>query len=326
MAASAKPREGDGTMKRSFFTIALAALLGALSGADRAAADVDCAVELRHVSSGQCNRSDRIDKTSSTCLDAWWDNTYNAREIGYRVKIVNRCGALGNILAHIDRIAARDDVACTASVPWDYYSDAKTRKITCCFESESDLCWREQIEANSDGRIKKIRRDGSTWSWTYIDVSSHRLRYEFCRENPDDVYCKADPSGDANTEPPHPAAECDGALCTVQDCRDHYAGSPAYDTCASISIEYPEWTGSANAHRAEKDNDDNWFLEDNTCRIRNLDDCSGIGISGINMWDGTEENDFVAFRDIGVHDLDDMRVCRIGPYWRGVAGGCPAEE
>ena len=90
--------------------------------------------------------------------------------------------------------------------------------ISCCWD-ESDLCYIREVVAEGGQIIKHT----SGTSYTLEDVSTHRSRYDLCRENSELIYCQVDPEGDAFTEP-LPAI-------SLQDCHDRFARSPASRSC-----------------------------------------------------------------------------------------------
>ena len=104
--------------------------------------------------------------------------------------------------------------------------------------NESDLCHRQQVEAK-DGIIRVYTGSGTTTR--DVDVSTHAKRYEFCQDNRNNVYCEANPEGDAFTRP---GCEGDPSACTVDDCEDAYEESDLYDTC-SDNLHYRIHVGSS---------------------------------------------------------------------------------
>ena len=93
--------------------------------------------------------------------------------------------------------------------------------------NKSDLCYKQQVVPINGGIIQAYTDSGiRTRS---VDVSTHTKRYEFCRDNEDNIYCEVNPEGDAFTLP---NCEDDPSACTVDDCEDEYAKSEVYDYCS----------------------------------------------------------------------------------------------
>ena len=328
-------------MRNSLAAIALAASIATACAVDRAAADVDCTVGSTMASG--CSGNTRISPSAATCLTATWDRSYNASAAGYNYSITNECSDYGNIMVHKDFKDQLDWMVCEDGES-SATSVAKIRGIACCFEGEQDLCWERQVKADSEGRIKRVQwSDANNIGFTLVTVATHQQRYDFCRENPNDVYCKVDPSGDANTAPPPPSTECDGEPCTVQHCRDDFEGSTAAtgsNSCTTLGLDYPPlpygYTASAPP------DDDEWPLEDNSCSVSyvncatNTSDGEGTGSrADVNAWNdptsGTETAASYGI-DVNIHDMDDLRYCdwkyctdsgALGRRWGIVEGGCP---
>ena len=172
----------------------------------------------------------RIAHGQADCLEASWDNPGGGT---YSVK--NLCSDYGTLRARVT-------IEQRANAPSDYRSSSATivldnstaytfqmkhadiTNIYCC-QGESDICHRSQVEADSDGNITSLSVSGSTVTETEVDVSTYPLRYEFCSENPDDIYCEVDPEGDANQ------TNCGDHVCGIGDCTWHWERSPADDYC-----------------------------------------------------------------------------------------------
>ena len=185
-----------------------------------------------------CGETIRHDHTYATCLTASWDNS-----AGPSYAIQNNCSSYGNVDVRIT--TSGDNIR-------DYIwilTDGNTHTYTltsgsitgayCCFD-QSDLCHKNQVEADSRGRIRQIYYEGSESGFNLIDVSTHQLRYDFCQANSDDIYCTVDPSGDANTDPnaecnedTDPPCNCDDHYCKVEDCTSAYENSQASDSCTN---------------------------------------------------------------------------------------------
>ncbi len=250
-------------MKRSFLILAIAALAAAGLGPDRAAGDNDVLGAL------DCPSEFRISKDDATCMNAWWRVTQPAStgiEARSTYGAESFCASYGTVKAYVDKVD-HDDLHFALTNPGTVNSinmPGEVRAITCCL-SQSDLCYKSQVEADADGFIARIEIDGGTATTTAVDVSTHRRRYKFCQANPADVYCAANPSGDALTEPPGPADGCGGRACVLQDCFDKFEYSPAAtgeSACSSLAYTPPI--------EPEGDHDDDtstWPLTDNTCWI-----------------------------------------------------------
>ena len=325
-------------MRKYLLSIALAASMATAFAVDRAAADVDCTnVGYWDVASG-CSGKYRIRDTDATCLTASWSSTYDA-EIGFAFQAKNECSDLGNIVAHMDRKDTQDWMACL-SYPTSLSSTFEIRRITCCFEDEEDLCWRSQVEANSQGQIRQVKWSGDTISGTLVTLATHQQRYDFCQKNPDDVYCKVDPSGDAKTAPPPPSTECDGEPCTIQHCRDEFDDSPAAtgsNSCTSPTLEYPPLPYGFTA--SSPPDDDAWPLEDNTCTVQfancatNTSAGEGAGYrADVNAWNDPAAGTYDIAANI--HSVSDLRYCdwkyctvdgALSRRWGIVLGACPED-
>ena len=273
----------------------------------------------------------RVPHGDSDCLHGWWNNNpppsagffIGTGQGSYTYGVQSFCSQYGTVTAKVDQIDDRDFVHelnhgdKVRSQDW-----GDIRDISCCLDT-SDLCFKKQVEKNSSNRITSVTISGSTITGTSVDVGSHTARYEFCADNPNDIYCRNDPEGDAFDDPY--TGECDGRACSIQDCLDNYNDNPAADICTSIYLNCPPWT------RGDHDMADlsNWVLENNNCVVSGLgtrdNDCTidGVSYHGFNMWDGTDEDAFVSTVDVNVHDMTDMRVCQPGSYYRGHAGACP---
>ena len=184
-----------------------------------------------------CSDAMRISASDATCLRAEWDNSGSSSTF----EAESYCSAYGTIKAHVD-IKNHGDYHFILDSAGNFFSGGgvyDVRKITCCLD-KSDLCYKSQVEARSDGRIRSIAIDGSTITGTFVDVSTHQKRYDFCSENEDDIYCEVDPQGDANTDPnaecnedTDPPCNCGDHYCKVADCTSAYENSQAYDSCTN---------------------------------------------------------------------------------------------
>ena len=193
---------------------------------------------------GACNGAMRITRDDATCLSGGWSNSWSTPPGGYKHWVESHCADYGTVVAHHDTIAGQDRHWTLTDSGKETYEGAssKTRDITCCLD-DSDLCYRNQVEANDRDRITVISEVNGAYNAGWQDVSTHQLRYDFCQANTNNIYCTNDPSGDANRVPG--TAECgtDSTLdcncgdhfCTVDDCNSAWDGSPAVDTCADAS-------------------------------------------------------------------------------------------
>ncbi len=195
-----------------------------------------------NVASG-CTESQRISDSDATCMSASYSNSWSISGGGYHYSVETECGDYGTVVVHANRVDHVDYMAnFTADNPESSgHASTKFRAFTCCLD-QSDLCYKNQVEARSDGNIRSITINGSTITGTFVDVSSHQKRYDFCSENEDDIYCEVDPQGDANTDPnaecnedTDPPCNCGDHYCKVADCNSHWDQSPAADTCADAS-------------------------------------------------------------------------------------------
>ena len=184
------------------------------------------------------------------------------------------------------------------------FCDVET--LTCCY-SASDLCFKSQVEADDTGKIWQVTISGSVVSATSHYVATHQQRYDFCVAYPNDIYCDVNPSGDALTEPTG-TRECGGVQCTVQDCRDNFADSPATGSpgsCTDLSIVTPEWN---NPGESRPETAGEYPLNDNNCRVSHAT-CTNS--------DGEEDDNVVMHKDDGrggsddvnIHDMDDILYC-----------------
>lgn len=192
---------------------------------------------------GACTGINRIDKTSSSCLEAGWDNEpqYHAGTV-YWAK--NLCNNLGKLVVHIDLYNLGDrhfhlhkyySGKITRSHSW-----TDTRNIYCCLD-KSDLCWKRQVQARN-GTIWHIDTSRGHTNPDYIDVTTHQKRYNFCKDNSDYIYCRVDPKGDANKKPKGPACADDNSC----NCGDHYC--TAEDCDAEWDLSAPGQTDITGNH------------------------------------------------------------------------------
>ena len=184
---------------------------------------------------GACESNHRLSHSEVDCLHAWWDNTPSASTGvpgGSTVAAISNCSIYGTVVAKID-IRHRSD--------WTWHlENSSTRRgklafndirgVSCCRDI-SDLCLRRQVEANPDGRI--VVYNTSSASYDAVDVSTRIKRYEFCQDNPDNIYCVVDPKGDAYWEP-----NCGDHDCTMGDCSWQWNKSDAAETCTKEDMGF----------------------------------------------------------------------------------------
>ena len=195
----------------------------------------------RYVNSAlACSEAMRIPTHEATCLHSSWDNSpasgassFAAASVCYWDNAV--------VKAHVDLKNCTDGHFVLDSAEYEYGSSSicDVRKITCCLTA-SDLCYTNQILPDSRGRIRSITIDGPVVTGTFVDVSTHQKRYNFCSENADDIYCEVDPHGDVNTDPnaecnedTDPPCNCGDHYCKVEDCTSAYENSQASDSCTN---------------------------------------------------------------------------------------------
>ena len=188
-----------------------------------------------------CEQAYRIPTSEATCLSASFNNSYNASNMGYYYSVSTQCGDYGTVVVRADRISSGDTMAnLTAESSEDSgYANAKHRPFTCCLD-QSDLCYKNQVEADSRGRITVVENSNGTVTAGWATVSTHQQRYDFCQDNPNNIYCTNDPSGDANTDPnaecnedTDPPCNCGDHYCKVEDCTSAYEESQASDSCTN---------------------------------------------------------------------------------------------
>ena len=107
------------------------------------------------------------------------------------------------------------------------YEASNIRSIDCCINHGDQLCYKWQVEKNGANKIRHVTVTGSGYSSRMVNVSTHKQRYNFCKSNPDYIYCEINPEGDAFT-PPY---NCGDQLLYGGDCTWHWNRSTADDTC-----------------------------------------------------------------------------------------------
>ena len=238
-------------MNRTIFGAMVVVLSACMLGMNGAWADGGPVENVEHQEAG-CNSTNRLTHSESTCLTATWRNTRiidrtTGETIPGRVMpsytvtdsstwdLTNDCALHGSIVANIDMRWSlttdrhahlrKSDASSTLS---GASTNDRVKDISCCTDL-SDLCLKQEVEADTDGIIK--RRTSGT---AYVDVSvaTHEDRYAFCQEYPNSIYCRVDPSGDAFTEPPPPLPDP-----SLQTCYDNWTASQASSHCTDFQAE-----------------------------------------------------------------------------------------
>ena len=260
-----------------------------------------------------CSDAMRISANNATCIDVWHDNSPPASSRageGSTYGAQSSCSDYGTVKVHIDLIDYQNQyfILTDSEAINGNNSYADIQKLTCCL-SASDLCYENQVEARSDGTIRSIAIDGETVTESFVDVSTHQLRFDFCRENPNEIYCTVDPSGDAHTVPPQPSAECDGEPCTVQDCLDNFDDSPAAgspSSCTDLVVHTPQWNNPGTAPPSDISD---YPLNDNNCGIRSATCTDSDGDDTETSFDSGNRS---ADPNVNIHDMVDIRYCESG--------------
>ena len=243
-SAPALPAKGSGAMKMRFIVALLAAILTVPVVVHDARAHGDAVYdgdEFKYYEGGACSRWARVTTASATCLSSDFSNGGFTQSGWAR----NECAGYGTVVAHHDLRATTDN-------HWHLDDNSKqrfgpgwyhTRSIKCCM-NKSDLCYKDQVEKvtdadinNGNASIRFLRVIGEAQAVSYVDVSTHENRYEFCQENPNYIYCTENPEGDALTSPlevAQAAAEAAGEpTCSADsscNCGDHYCTAADCDS------------------------------------------------------------------------------------------------
>lgn len=179
-----------------------------------------------------CGSSYRMSHSDSDCMHAWWDNSPSWSCWGTKGGAESFCSHYGTVVVKVD-IQGGEDLTPHRSTAgkWRYTRCLNdTNAISCCID-KSDLCVKNQVEADDDGKIKYFLSGNSTLQTASVDTRIER--YNFCQDNPDTVYCDVNPRGDA-----HWAPNCNDHDCTVSDCNWHWNQSDASETCTIVSMTY----------------------------------------------------------------------------------------
>ena len=172
----------------------------------------------------ECGSSYRMSHGDSDCMHAWWDNSPSSNCWGTKGGAQSFCSNYGTVVVKVDLVSHGDlTVHRNNSEKWRYtncFTD--TNAISCCID-KSDLCVKNQVEADANDKIKYFVSGNS--SLQTASVGTRIERYEFCRDNPDTVYCDVNPEGDALWAP-----NCGDHDCTVADCNWHWNQSDAHES------------------------------------------------------------------------------------------------
>lgn len=211
-----------------------------------------------HEDGAGCDGTNRLDKAQATCVSADWDN----EGAGYSVTVQNRCASYGVVTVGVDVSGGTDVHMHIASANTGTYSSIAStknvRSVHCCW-NRSDLCFKSQVEKDANNEITQVTKDGASYTTTYVSVSTHQKRYDFCQANSDDIYCEVDPEGDANTAPADlscvqtATCNCGDHHCTADDCDSEWSDN----RFASDTVEYcknvddPNWTAVTHEHSGD---------------------------------------------------------------------------
>ncbi len=229
-------------MKFRTCAIALAALFATALAADRGLADTDCTPEMYPIEG--CTSNQQISVSDATCVSVSRKEEVRGAFTFNKVAVENACSTHGNIVARVNVTTVTGTSGgakmCVSATRQSMETTSPISGIYCCFEGEGDLCWKDQVVANADGNIKR-RSVSSPSTSTEHAVGTHRQRYDFCQEHPDDVYCDVNPSGDAKLDPDggacgtgnQLACNCGDHFCTVADCDWHFEQGGTKDECAN---------------------------------------------------------------------------------------------
>ena len=198
-----------------------------------------------------CAGTKRISDADSTCMTATGGKSWDVVAMTRYYTVQSHCSDYGEVKIHVNRESAQDWLwTMKNGDKVDGSSVAKIKKFTCCIDKGDNLCFKDQVEAASNGTITHVyQNDQGHWIVGGADVATHQARYDFCQANPDYVYCDVDPQGDAKTDPATvtPTGECDGEPCTVQDCIDEFNTSPAATGSNACTVSATDFNFTAPA-------------------------------------------------------------------------------
>ena len=281
-------------LKARFIVVALAGLLVSALLAGQASAYEFWAVD------SACGHGHRISAGSAdwdaNCLSAGWDNTppFSSGVAGGSTHWVrSNCSQYGVVYVSVDAIDYLDSkIKLTDSAKFeDKHWTNNVRDIACCINHGDNLCFKRQIEGDW---IKHVTVSGGSWSDTWVDVRTQKKRYNFCQDNPDDIYCKVDPQGDAHVTPP--PLNCGDHYCTAGDCEWRWERSSASETC--MGRLWPGWNMTISAEEGESQ----------TCTVTTECNTGAIKWYDENQSGGEWIYDDATF-SAEVLDMDDLHNC-----------------
>ena len=179
-----------------------------------------------------CGSGHRISHQNASCLSAGWDNSpgfWSGVAGGSTYWVQSKCSTYGLVYASVDSPGALDDKwkLSNGNKEDSVFLTSNVASIDCCINHGDQLCYKWQVEKNGANKIRHVTVTGSGYSSRMVNVSTHKQRYNFCKSNPDYIYCEINPEGDAFTSP----YNCGDHYCTVGDCTWHWNRSTADDTC-----------------------------------------------------------------------------------------------
>ena len=263
-----------------------------------------------------CEKVWRISDTDATCFTSSFSNRYTS---GY-YEISGSCTNYGEMKIKIDITAATDEVMTISATNTAQTGNTfgRIRNIKCCLDT-SDLCYKDQVEKDSNNRITSITISGSTVTATNVDVGTHEKRYDFCADNADDIYCENDPEGDAFTDPY--SGDCGGLRCRREHCKSYFPDSPAAtgtSACTDFRLYSILWS----------DNDET-PLVDNECPT-SLATCTDSGGTSFEAIVQDSDGETGSSGRINVHNMDELNYCEWTAQYniskkRIVDGDCPED-
>ncbi len=289
---------GTSAMKTGLIAAVLAVFLAVGIGSDRANAhENEGLFQQLTGDGGGCDSNFRVTTASATCMTSGW--SHMGIPPYWSIWAKNGCSDYGDIEAHVDVPNEADEhIHADESEKAYAYSTNEPRSVKCCV-NKSDLCYRDQVEkvtsGDNEGKIRFLRiSESNTRLVSYEDVSTHQARYDFCQTNPNYVYCKVNPDGDAlypPATPPsemtlselrsrpcggegQPACSCGDHICDRFDCEWNFNQSSASDTCYSTTsnsdgLGAPGFERGVNTHWCR--------VRDVSCRIGYKPSTTGPG-------------------------------------------------